>query len=490
MLGKWVRGAMIAFAGGLALAMASCATSPERTATPSVEAVPGQALLTMGLYDLATLGYRQDEFFISGTANSYQRAGDGSVQTATASPYATRIVVTRPIDANHFNGSVIVEWLNVSGGQDAPADWLIAHREFARSGFAHVSVSAQRVGVEGGQSLIGAGASLKQANPERYGRLTHPGDAFSFDIFSQAGRAIREDSAIVLSGLRPQRLIAAGESQSAMFLTTYVNAVDPSARVYDGFLIHSRFGGGAALDGSPTRGPGSAPPTPAPFRPDLRVPVMGVMTETDIVDGNLLGYSRARVPDNERLRVWELAGSAHADNYLFGVGMQDNGTLSAAQLAQGFAPSRQSAAGELDRPANPGQVHHYVVQAAFAQIDRWLRTGQAPPQASPLVLADPPTSFVLDENGIARGGVRTPWADVPTVRLSGIGNSGGLVGFLAGVGDPYDAATLARLYPGGQADYLRRFEASLDEAIQSGFILAADRQEILEVAAALYPDAP
>ena len=35
-----------------------------------------------------------------------------------------------------------------------------------------------------------------------------------------------------------------------MFLTTYVNAMDPLAKVYDGFLVHSRFGTAAPLDGA------------------------------------------------------------------------------------------------------------------------------------------------------------------------------------------------------------------------------------------------
>ena len=37
----------------------------------------------------------------------------------------------------------------------------------------------------------------------------------------------------LLGPLRPERLIAMGESQSAAFLVTYVNAVDPAARVYE-----------------------------------------------------------------------------------------------------------------------------------------------------------------------------------------------------------------------------------------------------------------
>ena len=51
----------------------------------------------------------------------------------------------------------------------------------------------------------------------------------------------------------------------------------------------------------------------------------------------------------------------------------------------------------------------------------------------------------------------------------------------------HHAATVQRLYPGGVADYLERFTASLDATIQSGFLLAADREEILELAAATFP---
>ena len=58
-----------------------------------------------------------------------------------------------------------------------------------------------------------------------------------------------------------------------------------------------------------------------------------------------------------------------------------------------------------------------------------------------------------------------------------------------GSGEPFDAATLGRLYPGGPKEYLERFSAALDAAIQSGFILPTDRAEILELAAATYPRA-
>ena len=87
-----------------------------------------------------------------------------------------------------FNGTVLVEWLNVSGGIDAPAVWMMAHREIARAGYAYVAVSAQKVGVDGGQTITGIDMSLKKQDPERYSDLSHPGDAIRIRHL-QPGRA-------------------------------------------------------------------------------------------------------------------------------------------------------------------------------------------------------------------------------------------------------------------------------------------------------------
>jgi hypothetical protein len=146
---------------------------------------------------------------------------------------------------------------------------------------------------------------------------------------------------------------------------------------------------------------------------------------------------------------------------------------------------------DLAKPLNNAPQHHYVVEAALWNLDRWIRTGQAPPIAAPMKLSVPsqpgaPPRIALDASGLAQGGVRTPWVDVPTARLSGVGNSGGTLGFMVGVSEPFDAATLDRLYPGGKREYLKKFEASLSSAIKAGFILPADKKEILNLAAIAY----
>jgi hypothetical protein len=491
---KTPRRVVFAIGAGLALVLSAGPASAD-TGTKAT-AVEGKPLLMLGAYDIGSIGYQQSEYFVSGTARSYRLNGTAGADGAwsavpdAAAPFTTRIVVLRPSDPAKFNGTVVVEWLNVTAGQDTPADWMVAHREMVRKGYAYVAVSAQKVGVEGGGAVMQqGGAPLKKADPTRYGGLSHPGDAFSFDIFSKAGALVKGAEANgILGGLKPQRVLGAGESQSAAFLTTYVNAIDPLARVYDGFFVHSRFGSAAALDGSRMEGGSAAVPAHVRFRADLRVPVVSLITETDLMGGRRAGYHASRTPDTAKLRVWELAGAAHADNYLFGGSFIDSGAKSSAELAQVFAPTKQAAVGEQARPVNPGMPHHYVAQAALAGLDSWVRDGHAPAHAPQLKLAaggkeGETATLARDAHGIAIGGVRTPWTDVPTVRLSGEKNSDSFLGLLVGVGEPFDKATLARLYPGGKADYMRRFTASLDAAIHKGFILADDRQEILEIAA-------
>ena len=158
-----------------------------------------------------------------------------TVPPIPTAPYTRREVVYRPTDPKKFNGTVIVEWLNVSGPVDANPDWTLTHNELIRDGFAWVGVSAQAVGVNHSSAPAGRFLPVCPApgDPVRYGSLSHPGDSYSYDIFSQAGQAIRDNSALILGG-RPEKLIAAGESQSAGRMVTYIDAVQPRDDVTTG----------------------------------------------------------------------------------------------------------------------------------------------------------------------------------------------------------------------------------------------------------------
>jgi hypothetical protein len=468
------------------------AASPQSAVSTPLAGAPR---LDLGRIDLAAQGYVVEEFTVSGVAKSFKKVGefgeDGRWKIAHAgtAPYVTRIVVVRPRDARKFNGAAAVEWLNVSGGIDLPPDWMATHRELMRSGFAWVGVSAQKVGIEGGPSMSPAAVPLKKADPARYGHLTHPGDAYAYDIYSQVGRLLRNPAAKLMGPLALRRVLAIGESQSAAFLTTYVNAVDPLAQAYDGFVIHSRFGSGASISGASMMGGAKTEmPSFARLRPDLRVPVITVITETDLLM-QMGGFLGARQPDTNRLRIWEVPGTAHADTHTFNAAAIDADSTPIATLAASYAATDMAAGMKLAKPINAAPQHHYLVSTAINKLDVWVKTGKAPAQADPMQCNASATAIpdcAADAHGNLLGGVRTPWVDVPTARLSGLGNSGGPLGFLVGVTEPFDRAKLKKLYPGGRAEYLAKFTASLTSSIRAGFILPTAKQEILSIAAESY----
>jgi hypothetical protein len=455
--------------------------------------VPGGPFWIGEGLDLGAAGYLREEWFLSGSASRYAQAGprseDGRWQASRAgeAPCKTRIVVCRPEDPARFSGTLLVEWFNVSGGVDAGPDFFFLHRHLMREGAAWVGVSAQKAGIDGG-GLV-PGMPLKQADGRRYGSLVHPGDAFAFGIYSAVGRLLRSAGAGPLGPLAPQRVIAIGESQSAGFLVSYVNAIDPIERCYDAFLIHGRPGAAAALDGSYIRASPDgdlrvvsrgATAGGHRIREDVRVPVLTFQSETDVVT---LGGGRARQPDSERFRLWELAGAAHFDTYGLLATHVDREGVAVEELARQLAPRKDVLGMSAGTCVNSGPHQHYVLNAALSHLDRWVRNGTPPPEAPRLEAADAAASeLVRDDFGIVRGGIRTPWVEAPSAVLSGDPPGGEGFLFLFGRTVAFDAATLARLYPGGPGEHLRRFEASTDDAVAAGFLLEADAEEIRALA--------
>ena len=427
---------------------------------------------------LADIGYQQAEFFVSGTASSYVNVNDlgpdgvWEVEPAAEAEYNTRILVYRPIDAGAFSGTVIMEWLNVSGGLDAAPDWSISHTELIREGHAWVGVSAQIVGIEGGGSFD---LGLKTVNPDRYGELLHPGDSFSYDLYSQAAQAVRAPTGVApLGDLAADTVIAIGESQSAGRLLTYVNAFAKLYRVFDGYLIHSRTGGSSPLSQAPQVA--VAAPEVVRVREDLDDPVLMFQTETDLL---VLGSLPSRQEDSELFRMWEVAGTAHNDVYSLISSNSDLGNdPSVADVVEISEPVPGFI--DCDLPINAGP-QHWVLKAGLRGLLRWVEDGTALPNAARLELSDDGSAFQQDEFGNVRGGIRTPYVDVPVATLSGLGQSGESFCAIFGTTALFDAATLAMLYP-THADYVNAVSAATDAAVQAGFILAVDA-ELIKTAA-------
>ncbi len=269
--------------------------------------------------------------------------------------------------------------------------------------------------------------------------------------------------------------------------------MDRLAQVFDAFLVHGRGGNGASISGeffSSRRTPDIAGDGPLfsgheRIRDDVRVPVLTIQSETDVIK---LGGIGARQPDAERLRLWEVAGAAHFDSYGLIASQLDDGTLSAQKLAELNVPISSIMGMPTEKPINAGPQFHYVSQAAVAALDRWVRDGTPAPEAPRLELSSvAPAHLATDEFGNAKGGIRTPWVDVPTAILSGLGQAGGTFGFLFGTTHARRRREACRALSRRTPRILRRFEAATDAAVQAGFLLAADAGEIKALAAAACP---
>src|SRR5581483_10538262 len=176
-----------------------------------------------------------------------------------------------------------------------------------------------------------------------------------------------------------------------------------------------------------------AVPGAARIRDDLDVPVLTLETETDLT---LLGYFAARQPDAKRCRLWEVAGAAHADAYSLVAGARDLGT-SPGIVAPILTASPVPGLIDCMRPVNSGP-QHFVMSAAFAALDRWVRGGRPPRRAARLALRGSPPAIVRDAHGNARGGVRTPPVDVPIAAFTGE-QDGSLICRILGTTTPFDA---------------------------------------------------
>jgi hypothetical protein len=485
----WARGLLRGFSlCGLVVSVLACGScgSSGATVTPADPTVQGPITSpgipfvagTRGLR-LSDVGYEQAEYFISGTATSYTNVGElGSdgrweVQEADTAEYKTRILVYRPVDASAFSGTVVVEWLNVSGGLDAAPDWSSMHTELIREGHIWVGVSAQIDGIEGTGGTFPL--NLKAVSPERYAPLSHPGDSFSYDMYSQAAQAVRSPVGTdPLNGMVAKRLIATGESQSAGRMVSYVNAFAKRYQVFDGYLIHSRGGGSPPLSQSPQ----AEVPTPevVRVRDDLGDPVLMFQTESDLLR---LDSVPSRQADSNMFRLWEVAGTSHVDVYALVTSNTDLGNdPSVADVIEVTEPVYGVIT--CDTPINCGP-QHWVLKAGLHGLVQWITTGEPLPEAERLKLTADEAAFVLDDLGNVLGGIRTNYVDVPVAVLSGLGQTGESFCDLFGTTLLFDGAELATLYPTHQ-EYVDAVHASTDGAVAAGFLLPVDAALIVAAA--------
>jgi hypothetical protein len=459
--------------------------------------------------DLSRYDYVEEEYLLSGKANVYNEDADGKISVkASDAPYTTRILVRRPRDRKKFSGSVVAGPMNPSTNVDLVDPWMNARRYITEHGDVYVGMTAKPVAI----------VSLKKFDPERYGTLTmtdpspvscpNPaaGTAYSYlfapvpgmenglvwDMLSQLGALLKSDST-PLKGFKAQYLYMSGGSQTGGFTIRYINSFHQRAKlpngkpIWDGYVPHIASGMWqinqcsalpSMLGGEPEAGVISRNMTI-----NVGVPVIRIMSQTDFggaphaMGGRGSGL-RLRQPDSDDprspYRLYEVPGTSHV--VLMG--------LDAFPRAEDMKKSgNQPFVYDCAEPVGiEGEMFTAIFDGAFANLDRWVRTGKVPPKADRITTEG--DVGVYDEFGNMKGGVRTPDVDVPIgtyVETSTATKERGAGGGCNAMGhvNLFTAERLKQLYP-THADYLNKVDRDVDRMLAQGWLTASDAAQIKE----------
>lgn len=547
---RWAAPPLAACASAVALAAAAPAVTaavplPQATQinpAPPAAQTPGTGALPV--HDLAGNGYDETEWKVKLTDPQVYALTAAGGTTAAASPappaasqlggeYASRVLVRAPEDPADFNGRVVVEILNATTGVDLDILWQQSYEYFQRSGTIYVGIAAQprtlfSQTLSAAQQTAVLPPALRQQLPlgfasrisDRYtgenlnlmtqaaftaaqaGTNTAGDPALAWDLISQVGALAKSETG-PFSGYDVEQVLATGWSQSAGYLTTYVNVIHPLHSVYDGFLLGARGGGGTTLQLALPGNPAANLLTIGNNVTQGRLngggaPVISLQTETDSKSAVI------RKPDTDdpadRFRLYEVPGSAHNDEW---AAVQSVQVIPRDTLVPGLPGCNWT--GQDKITSNPVR---YVLNASFAGLGTWAAGGTAAPAAPRITAPDGAPNgagisggnvvpgvdgITRDALGNALGGVRTPFVDAPSRSYKPI-SFGPLAAFcqLTGRETPLTSVQANDAYADWSA-FLAAYDAAADEAQDAGFLLPGDRAGARAFAAQSYtvrPDAP
>ena len=454
-------------------------------------------------FDLEAAGYIESEYRLAGRARVFDwptRDGEAP-QVLAEGPYVTRLLIRRPAEPARFNGTVIVEPMNPSTPVDLPIMWAQSHRHFIESGYAWVGITIKPNTIR----------SLKTFDPARYGELAMPNPSaaprcavaqinpssqptttsdesgLAWDIITQTGELLKSRNGTNPLGVAAQRLYMTGQSQTAGYARTWATLFGRRVTGPDGRPLYDAY----LYSGSP---PWQVPihqcradlasGDPRLITPGVRVPVVELFAQGDI--GTNVGTRRKDADTRtDRFRRYEVAGAPHFDPWEERSFASDADTRRATGTAAAATDDcKPSGVTPSDFP------NRHAMNAAWYNLDRWVRRDIPPPHAPLLELKpqapgtafDPATAFVEDAHGNALGGVRTSTVDVPTARWVGA-KTGAFRCLFEGYKIPFDEAKLRSLYPDSAA-YVTRVKRSAAALEQARWLTPTDAREIVREAEA------
>jgi hypothetical protein len=378
-------------------------------------------------------GYVQEEYFIAGEV-------DGKA-------YLTTLLVRKPKNRARFSGLVGVETIHAAG---AIPFWGIGREVWMPGGHAWVAVASQRVALE---------TQVRKFNPKRYATLNLPEvaaaagaqqggmsggaqDMISQQIMTQVGQMLKSNPHNgPLAGMTVKYLLMGGSSQTGGTTLRYIQQSHAGARMPNGKPVYDGYLPSEAFSSDPVSGGDAA--------------VIHAVGEGDFglfrAMANTAGFADRADSDarNDRYREYQFPGASHVPT------RGGNTGAGPGQLASQF-------------PSAP------LYKGALLNLINWVVKGVSPPKSLRIERVN--GEIARDEFGNAKGGVRSPYVDVPTVRYIAsppVAAGGDRTRAMMGLQEPLSAEKLRGLYK-SRNDYLKRFNRGIDNMAAGHWITAAD----------------
>ena len=445
-------------------------------------------------------GYVEEEYLLSGEV-------DGM-------PYTTPLVIRRPADPQRFCGRVVVDPVHTMGGA---AEWKKLRDYMFRHGYGYARIASHVSAVdrfldhdaeryrdcriqlppdlhrirEEAVNYPPVASWFKTGTPaaqdasftdilREWMRVQISEAPASHGILAQLGALLKENLADgPFPGGTVERLYMGGHSQTGLMVLGYVSEMHDTARLADGSQIYDGYF--PTGTGGTKRNIEMDPELPyirgydEPVR-GCDAPVVHVLPEGDVhmgveggLDGGAMGgrelvYRRDTGDDpGDKYRLYEVAGITHNDG---------------RRVPAEHVPADPMAPRPAHLPWRP------LFGALFDLLVQWAENGVAPPPNQVLELED--GKIARDEHGNARGGVRSVPLDVPVATYlptaTYLPADSPLWQYGYGTEVPFSKEKLAGLYR-NREDYLKRFDARLDELVAERFFLAADVDDLRDEAA-------
>jgi Alpha/beta hydrolase domain len=431
--------------------------------------------------NLQARGYVEEELRVSGNADVYQwQQGSGQAtvlaRQAAKTPYSTRILVRRPLDATKFSGRVVVELLNPTGSYDMAPLWGYSWEYFLRRGDIWVGVTVKPVAVKALQRFdavryAGLTFAYKQpatcaATPNSPDNFNDAENGLAWDLIAQVGALLRSSSKEnPLLKYDPQRIVVAGYSQTGGYVRTYAQLFHRQWRLGNDKPVFDAYVNATGTQAMPINqcdpSPQGAIANGSDWSDDSSA-LVEIMTQSEL-DRDLKSTL-----SGDLYRLYEISGAVHWGS--FAAGQPANADLSIAGVpVPGALPCRDSASEYQTK---------FALNAIWQQLDERL-VAKMPMTGNTSIARTSGGQAQVDELGNAKGGWRVPAVDVPMMQFLATNSAKDAQPFsrvicqLVGASKQVGVDQLKKLY-GTRVAYSRRLDAAIELAVRERRLLRDD----------------